>query len=460
MGLKRSIHGVTRWACCLAVLLAGCLEGGVRVGTLAADGATVGDRTDATGEAPGRDAEDTVAPCVPTGPLVETGVAGDDLDPWHIAVTASDAIAFSANNWEIPYATTVAVWGFSPSAGAAAPLAASSPDEVLFDGRERAMIALRTDHRQLVYRDLQREVTLTQLSQRELAVDLHGAPGRAVAHGYAAWRSCIYDEGVQHCRRSLLGGRSGGALAGLWYHDNDGAELSAPIPWVDGRGVVWAEALAPLGATGARIRSWTGGDPVTERVVDQPIGRVARVGDGFLLLDRGAWFARREGPVEPVVAGECGDFDSDGAHAVLLCQDDYPSADAPPDWDRFPRGALGALWLFDGETARRVPTTGEVLETPRIQGALFAWVERDARSDGCTTFGAGRVMAAWVTAPDVPVRVDAIGAGCRCCDGLWPEVQLAVGDGLLAWNYGGVPAATAGPARGTLGWARLTPPCP
>ena len=77
-----------------------------------------------------------------------------------------------------------------------------------------------------------------------------------------------------------------------------------------------------------------------------------------------------------------------------------------------------------------------------------------------TTLGAGRVMAAWVAAPGTPVRVAAIGAGCPCCDGLWPDVQLAVGDGVLAWNYGGVPADAAGPGRGTLGWARLTARCP
>lgn len=97
------------------------------------------------------------------------------------------------------------------------------------------------------------------------------------------------------------------------------------------------------------------------------------------------------------------------------------------------------------------------IASPRIDGELIVWIAYDAVDAGCYAMDAiGRVMAAPVERPELAMVVSEIGVGCMCCDAYWPSPLVALGAGLVVWNYA-TPDSPDQIFAGPLGYARIAP---
>ncbi len=424
-------------AATLALALTGCLESrpGAVGGDAAAPDAT---DTDTTPPADSAVAVDTAEPDVSPPMMCDEVYLEQEpqtapYTPWHLAVGVDGRIAFSGDTWG--YGGAPGLWWLDAKTGEAEAVPGTGEDDVLVDASDDAILLLRGGGdggvQQLVYRDGAREVALTQPAEDGERVwgDLFsfGADGHVVAAGRAAWRSCDYDAQLR-CTRSRLRGWSGAAPQTLWEAPASPAVVTPPLPEVDDSGALWAEP-PPDDQHGWRIRAWAGEAVVTLQDVDaQSVYRVVRLGTNLVWwTEAGIWRSRGDGPVSHVATMVCGAVDSDGTHAVMLCDDADAGGDGlvDGDWSPFPHGR-GELWI--------------------------TYPDDDA---GCYPESTGTIVVAPVAAPAAALEIASIGVGCYCCNSIWPEVELSLYGGTLAWNYAVAgDSPTTDPRGGGLGWAQ------
>ncbi|TNF32268.1 MAG: hypothetical protein EP329_10780 [Deltaproteobacteria bacterium] len=448
---------VIAWAA--TIVLGGCLESrpGTAAGDVTADVGTDGDV--GAGAVP--------ACANPTATVASRG--DSERTPWQIVTLSSHEILFSGDSWM--YGEDPGIWRLDVGAGAVERVAETGDEDVLVDARDGALLVLRPQatpaDRRLFYVDDAGAVELVGAPDRFWGYPEYGERGHYVAPRLAAWRSCEYDD-QGRCVRSQLRAWRDGEVVTLWAHTSDPAITTPPLPEVTGAEVLWTEAVvADDGTTTSYVRTWSGGEVTLLRSIEGHLRRVMRVGDALLwLTDDGVWRATGDGPATQLSARWCGSAYTDGERAVMLCQDpERTNTDndglIDASWSPFP-GGTGDLWLYAGGPALvRVPSEGAVRAVPVVDGGVFAWVTYDDVDAGCYPPSAGTVWAAPVAAPDRAVAVGDIGAGCYCCDSIWPDLRLSLRDGLLAWNYGQVPAEEPpyDPRGGYLSWARVRVTC-
>jgi hypothetical protein len=462
---RRRPGGVAAVALALMGLASGCLQADKRGVTGAlADTAGTGDAAPTDTLIAADAAVDTTAPdasasCPPGGLTVTTGTLADPLVPWHVRVTHPGTIAFSGDTW--PIDASDGLQRFRPHADVHA-AAVDAPDgATLIDGRDGALLIEyprpSSDRRMLAYVDEATRAELTSVSERFFAPDRHDPTLHLVTRDRAAFRSCVYDaQGacVTWRLRSWVPGE--GQVRTLWEGPGDGV-APPPAPFVDADGVLWAEP-----ADGAwRIRALRGGAVVTLHTVAEPVRELAAHTGGIVWLTAsGAWYAKPDREPRRLYSGACGDLDSDGTHAVMLCRSGQsPAPDA--SWSPY-LGAWGELWTYaGGDQLRRVPTTGALILNPRVDRGVVAWLSFPDRASGCFGEATGLVRVAALAGDLTPITVAEVGIGCFCCAAIYPSQAISLSRGLLAWNYAPSESSSPDPpwSGGRLGWAQITS-CP
>lgn len=149
--------------------------------------------------------------------------------------------------------------------------------------------------------------------------------------------------------------------------------------------------------------------------------------------------------------GTCSPVGADGRRAVFSCESGQTSDEAHS------RLILGdQLFYYTGSETRRVPTNGGIVYSARIHGPHVVWAEYDEFGNRPSQIGE---IWYWRVGAEDAVLVDAIGTPCRTCAMAFPDVNLTVGDGVIAWNYAepkGVPGAER-PSNG--GMAEIETEC-
>jgi|GEM_PF-1763435 len=461
-----TLHDLLATAAGLAALtLSGCLES--RSGTLA--DAVVDE--DAAGDTSTGDlvAADDARAC-PSPRLTVAATGETARTPWRVAVTSPNQIVFSGDEWS--YSADPVLRRFDVETGVVDAVPGTLEGDVLVDGVDGALLVLRpagdNGERSLHYIDASRSVELASGDPNELILGHYAEYGwaaHAVAPGVAAWRSCERDA-QGRCALARTTGWRNGEVEVLWEQPVDAISASPPRPIVDRAGVLWAEPTGDPEVPESLIRSWSSGAPTTVQQVEGAVSLVARVGGEVVwFAEDGVWRASTGGAVNAITTQTCGNGYTDGEHLVMLCLDDAGGRAGLVDvWSPFAYGT-GALWLWDAaDGLRQVSSDGAVRTAPRVDDGVVAWITYDEPDAGCYPPATGTVMVAPAAAPTLSVAVGDVGSGCFCCDSIWPDMELSIGAGLLAWNYGlagesEAPEPFADPRGGYLSWARVQLTC-
>lgn len=133
---------------------------------------------------------------------------------------------------------------------------------------------------------------------------------------------------------------------------------------------------------------------------------------------------------EAIHRGMCGPVDVHGGGAVFSCETNSPSGGGHR------RPVFGRnLYLYDGTRVTPLPTDGGLVYSPKIWGDNVVWVEYDSRDAVTRGPNETGTVYFWSTGQSKAIEVAPIGSPCFTCNSIFADVNLSIGNGLIAWNY-------------------------
>lgn len=220
------------------------------------------------------------------------------------------------------------------------------------------------------------------------------------------------------------------------FEGGDVERVSGDLPWngppdLEGRELVWSASdgeRRDIAYSAPELRDGPG-DTWVWLTEDEVVDEQPLLSGGRVYWRAGTEPASIEiesGRVTRLEGLDCRDHAASNGLAVYVCVESSSDGVPPPH----------RLLLFDGEAERTVLEGRDLIFDLAMDGHALAWVEYPAEAD----FYEGAAGVVYyledVTDPDPePIVVAPVGSGCWWCDAYWPEVDVRIGEGVLAWNY-------------------------
>ncbi len=124
--------------------------------------------------------------------------------------------------------------------------------------------------------------------------------------------------------------------------------------------------------------------------------------------------------------GPCTFLTADEQTALFMCREPRMNSETWPN-------STTRILVDDGNGVVEVFSDRNEIHTAAIDADAIAWIEYGGEFDGM--FVEGTVFYASIREDVEPLDIATVGSGCWSCGMLWPDAQVIMEDGILAWNY-------------------------
>jgi hypothetical protein len=343
----------------------------------------------------------------------------------------------------------VEIFRFDPKSHSTDQLTANDWDDRILDAGEGATLFLTSDaggdgYQLVLDRDGRQTVLEDSLPRPIVVFELES---RWVSRQAATWLRPIEPQSAGYYSAVHL------------FEGGDVQLVSGDLPWngppdLEGRTLVWSASdgeRRDIAYSTPDLRRGAS-DPWDWLTEDEVIDTQPLLSDGRVYWRAGTEPASIELSSRRVTRLEgldCRDHAASDGLAVYVCVE--ASSDGVPPPHR--------LLLFDGEAGHTVLENRNLVMDVAMDGRALAWVEYPSDAD---FYGGDTGVVFYledVTDPDPqPIEVAPVGSGCWWCDAYWPEVDVRIGDGVLAWNYADPSSPPAPDPEGfAVGYAVVEP---